>query len=174
MRKNHFSSLFCAAMATVVFIGMLTGCSTKKHSENYAKIDGSDTVEYNTNDSTDPQNYTTYVNKEINLVLNILETHVATGDHIIIGKAIINDEIKAVTADLDMVAEAIESVETLKPPTDYEDDRDTILQKLVNAQSSLSEYRSALSDNSDDLQSAVDLMESDYISLSGSFNLPWE
>ena len=73
-----------------------------------------------------------------------------------------------------MVAEAIESVETLKPPTDYEDDRDTILQKLVNAQSSLSEYHSALSDNSDDLQSAVDLMESDYISLSGSFNLPWE
>lgn len=170
MRKVYKLFLFTGALA--LLLGCTTACSSSD--DNYQKIDD-DTVQYSTDDAIDPANYTTYVNKELDLVMNILSTHVSVGDNIIKGKYSADDEAESVKADLDMVNEAIASVESLHPPTDYEDDRDAILAKMVNAKGALQAYYDILtSDSLDTLQDSVDLMESEYISLSGSFNLPWE
>jgi hypothetical protein len=153
----------------------LTACSPAP-TDNYKKVDNSgNVVEYSTQDSIDPTNYTIYVNKELDLVMNILSTHISMGDNIIKGKYFAADELANVKSDLDMVAEAISSVEVLNPPTDYEDDRAAILRKMVNAQDTLNAYCEVLeSGDLTNLQDCVDLMESEYISLSGSFNVQWE
>lgn len=160
----------------VLLVGTLlcsTSCSTPE--TNYQTLDPDDSVTFNTEDSLDPLNYTTYVNKEIDLVLNILSSHMSAGDNIVKGKYPAEDEIAALEADLDLVDEAITSVETFNPPLDYDDDRDAILAKMANAQSSLTEYYDTLKEgDTDGIISCVDLLESDYIALSGAFNLPWE
>lgn len=176
MQKStlHRANLLCVICTTAILFSLLSSCSNQP-SDNYTKIDDDNVVQYTTDDAIDPQNYTTYVNKELNLVLNILSSHVTMGDSLIKEKGVISDELASVKSDLDMVAEAIESVETLHPPKDYEDDRDTILQKMVNAKASLEAYRDMLeSDDISGLQDLVDLMSTDYNSLSGSFNMPWE
>lgn len=161
----------CAAILCVSCVATMTACTS---SNNYAKVD-SDSAEYTTQNPVDPLNYTTYVNKEITLIMNILTTHIAVGDKIAKGSYIVADELTNLKADLDMVAEAVESVETLNPPTDYEDDRDSILRKMVNAQSSLQAYYDALDSGATlNLEDYLDLMEADYVALSSAFNLVWE
>lgn len=166
-----FKRKLCAAILCVSCAASMTACTS---SSNYAKVDDN-SVEYSTQTSLDPLNYTTYVNKEITLIMNILTTHIAVGDKIAKGSYIVADELTNLEADLDMVAEAVASVEVLNPPTDYEDDRESILRKMVNAQSSLQAYYDALdSDATANLQDYLDLMEVDYVALSGAFNLTWE
>lgn len=156
----------------VCILSTLCSCGGQ---ERRAEITDEGIVLYNTDDAPDANNYTAYVNKELTLVMNILRTHMTTAENIINGKALAADESKNLTGDVDLVEEAVKSVETMNPPLDYEDDREAILTKLTNALDTLTSYQEALDDGeSDSLQAFIDLMESDYSALSGSFNILWE
>lgn len=173
MLKTQTRPIACLLIIGALCLSILPGCHSEK--EVHYTVVPDDTTVYFTEDSVDAYNYTMYVNKEITLVANILETHMAIGDSIQKGKYLAEDEIDSVRSDLDMVAEAIASVETLNPPRDYEDDRSAILSRMANAESSLSAYLEALEDSDTSaVGSAVDLMEGDYIALTGAFNLMWE
>lgn len=173
IKKNRVK-LLCLVLATTSSFLLLSAC-TKQPNDNYAKIDSDDVVQYTTDDALDPQNYTTYVNKELNLMMNLISSHVTSGDSLIKGNGVLADELASVKHSLDLAAEAITSVETLHPPKEYEDDRDTILQKMVNAKATMEAYRDTLeAEDTDSLRSIVDTLSSDYASLSGSFNMPWE
>lgn len=168
MRKKAFA----AGLMAVCILSTLCSCGGQ---ERRAEITDEGIVLYNTDDAPDANNYTAYVNKELTLVMNILRTHMTTAENIINGKALAADESKNLTGDIDLVEEAVESVETMNPPLDYEDDREAILTKLANALDTLTSYQEALDDGeSDSLQNFIDLMESDYSALSGSFNILWE
>lgn len=169
MRVRHILALF---VLSALACGLLTGCAESAKQKTDVTDEG--IVIYDTDTATDSMNYTNYANKEIDLVMNILSTHIANADNVNKGKYIAFDELSAVIADRDKVAEAIDSVEGLNPPNQYEDDRDTILERLTNADGTLEAYQEALEDGETDLQDYIDLMEGDYVALSGAFNLPWE
>lgn len=186
--RNHMRNLLCfffvicvrsLILSLIVFcvlgcFGLLSGCAPVADG-SYQKADQDTSVEYSTEYAQDVYNYTLNVNRELDLILNKLSTHTAIGNQIIRGKYIAEDEASTVEHDLDMVAEAIESVEFLNPPVGYEDDRDTILTQMVNAQSSLQAYLNILqSGDTSGLQDAVDMMEGDFVTITSAFNLPWE
>lgn len=151
----------------------LSGCTQKPKAE--ALITDNGIVIYNTDDSTDAMNYVTYVNKEMDLVMNILSSHMANGNSISKGDYIIADEIDAVSESLVLVAEAIESVNTLNPPEVYENDRLAILRRMKNAENTLEAYKEVLeAGKTTSIGEYVKLMEGDYVSLSGYFNVFWE
>lgn len=151
----------------------LFGCTQKPKAE--ALITDSGVVIYNTDDSTDAMNYVTYVNKELDLVMNILSSHMANGNSIAKGDYIVEDEIDAVTESLVLIDEAIESVDTLNPPEGYGNDRLAILRRMKNAENTLEAYKEALeSGKTSSIGDYVKLMEGDYVSLSGYFNVFWE
>lgn len=160
---------------SLVFFALLafaSGCGASTDQKTAVTDEG--IVIYDTDGPTDSMNYTNYMNKEINLVMNILSTHIANADNLAKGKYILEDELSAVIADRDKVAEAIDSIEGLNPPSQYEDDRTVTLERLVNADNTLEAYQTALEDGETDLQDYIDLMEGDYVTLSSAFNLPWE
>ena len=153
------------------FALLLAGCSTEPERE----ITEEGIVFYDTNQSLDPLNYTLYVNKETTLVLNLLEGHMANARSVLRSKYPRQDELDNVIESLDMIAEAIKSVESFNPPKEYEDDRDAILRRMGNAQNTLESYKDALESNDDThIESYIDVMSGDFTSLKSIFNNPWE
>lgn len=164
-----------AALACILILSSMPGCANQNN-ENYAKVQDDGTIEYNTNDAVDPMNYTLYVNKELTAITNILSSHIANGDNVVKGKYLASGEAKTLEENLDMVQEAIDSVDTLRPPTDYEDDREAILTAMLTAQDSLTRYKDALNgEGSLSIEECVDLMEGDYITLTSKMHATyWE
>jgi len=162
-------------LACIFAVGTLPACSNQ-NSDNYAKVQEDGTVEYDTSAAVDPMNYTMYANKEITMITNILSSHIANGDNVVKGKYLASDELRTLEGNLDMVQEAIDSVDTMHPPADYEDDREAILAAMLNAQDSLTRYQDALNgEGSLSIEKCVDLMEGDYITLTSKMQAAyWE
>lgn len=157
-------SVFACGLA-VAALALLSGCADEP---NYAKVEDDGTITYSTDDAVDPMNYTLYVNKELTLVSNILSTHIINGNNIIKEDYPASDALTSLKDDLDLVEEAIASVETMHPPEEYVDDREAILTAMVTAQDSLLRYRDTLSgDNTLTLEDCVNLMEGDYTNITG-------
>ena len=156
---------------TVLPLIVLGGCATPA---TPAPADNG-AVTYRTDTSTDAMNYTTYVNKELDLVMNILSSHIANGRQVAKGEYIAEDEIDAAAESLVYIADAIDSVDLLNPPAEYEDSRLAILRRMNNAADTVGAYRAALEEGrTEDIDEYVKLMEGDYIALSGVFNVMWE
>jgi hypothetical protein len=119
--------------------------------------------------------YTLSVNKEITLVLNLLETHMSNGRNVINGEYPVTDERDNVRHDIVMVKDAVNSVNVTYPAKQYADDREDILRRMVNAQSSLEAYEKCLTEGDmDGLGRIIDVMKSDFTALKGLFNNHWE
>lgn len=162
-------------LTCTLILSSLPGCANQ-NSDNYVKVQDDGTIEYDTNDAVDPMNYTLYVNKELTVITNILSSHIANGDNVVKGKYLASDEAKTLESNLDMVQESIDSIDTLHPPTDYEDDREAILTAMLTAQDSLTRYKDALNgEGSLSIEECVDLMEGDYITLTSKMQAAyWE
>lgn len=171
MRSKSFQRATALLILTLIPLSLAAGCSKPAKTPELT-ADGF--VVYDTENSTDANNYTVYTNKEIILVMNILSAHMSNADNLNKDKYILDDELNAVIKDRDKVAEAIASVEGLNPPNDYEDDREAILERMVNADSTLEAYQDALENEETDFQDYIDLMEGDFTSLSALCDLPWE
>ena len=131
-------------------------------------------VQYNAN-PVDALNYSLYTNKEITMVLNALESHTANALLVQKGSYPVADEIANLQTSLDMVGEAIESVELLAPPKDYDDERTDILRRMVNAQDTLKAYKTCLEKNElENIPRYIDMMSGDFASLKALFNNLWE
>lgn len=158
--------------ASFIFCFFLTSCGDSIDSKTDITSDG--IVIYDTDTATDSLNYTNYVNKELGLVINILSSHITQADNLDKGKYIVKDEITALESDLDRVSEAIDSVEGLNPPNEYEDDREDILTRMVNAENTLKNYLEALNNPDINYDDYISLMEGDVAALTAVYNLPWE
>lgn len=164
----------CMILA-LAMVFTLCACTSKNQTHQYAMVEEDNTVTYNTDESTDSLNYTLYVNKEIAMVLNFLEGHMANALYVKDGKYPIEDEIDNVYESLDMIAEAINSVEVLNPPNKYEDDRSAILRRMANIQNTLTDYKADLeAADLSDIEAFVDIMSGDFASLKSYYNNQWE
>ena|GEM_PF-5376439 len=130
---------------------------------------------YNTQASLSAMEYTISANKEIGLVLNLLEEHMTNGKNVLKNRYPVTDEIDNLNHTLIMVKEAIDSIDRLLPPDSYEDDRLDTLRRMENARETLESYAIALESSvPEELSVAIDLMGGDFAALKGSFNIQWE
>ena len=157
---------------TIVAISILlsliiVGCTGQIKSEN--------TGRYSTQYPLTALEYTIMTNKEIALVMNLLETHMSNGRNVVRSRYPIEDEIKNVEHSIIMVGEAIKSIDILYPARTYEDDRLEILRRMENALNSLENYKEALEGrDADMIQGLIHVMQGDFTALKGMFNIMWE
>lgn len=144
---------------------LLSGC-TSGH-EQIPMDDG-----YSTDTATDALNYTTYVDKELGLVMNLLATHLGNSRSALDAADLLANEIQNVSESLLLISEAIDSVDTLRPPDGYKDLRESALRRLEEAEEAIKVYQSAL-DTADEtaVDVAVTKMESAYVALTGAFTV---
>lgn len=117
----------------------------------------------------DPLNYTTYVNKEITLVLNNLESCMANAT--LVNEANVDDELTNIDQSLVLIQEAIESVKGFTPPNEYGNDHLMVVQRMQDCYDSLYQYRSYLSTkNFTYIDDYVDDMQMKFSSLKAMFN----
>lgn len=171
-KVSKMTALCCGVM--VAALPLFSGCTASE--PHYTQVADDGSIEYATDDATDAMNYTLYVNKELTLVSNVLSTHIINGTNVISEQYPTSDALISLNDDLDLVEEAIASVETLHPPEAYIDDREAILTAMVTAQDSLLRYQKALNgDESLSVEDCVHLMEGDYTNVTGKMQATyWE
>jgi hypothetical protein len=129
---------------------------------------------FSTKDALTAQEYTLAVNKEITLVLNLAESHMANGLKVIKGEYPAADEEANASHSIELVSEAIASVDALQPANGYETDHEDVLRKMGNLLGSLETYLGYLENGYiDDIGAVVEILEGDFIALKSSFNNPW-
>ena len=154
----------------VLFCMVLPGCVIPNTQQP-----GESAPQYNTQFPLTALEYTIITNKEIALVMNILETHMSNGRNVIRSRYPIEDEIKNAEHSLIMTGEAIKTIDTLYPAITYEDDRLEILRRMENALNSLENYKTALEGRDMEMTyGLIDVMQGDFVSLKGMFNIVWE
>lgn len=155
----------------VIAIFVLATCLLSGCVQNKAQLTDSGFVIYNTENAVDANNYTIYVNKEINLVLNTLEGHLAISKKILTNTYPVEDEVANLTESIAVIRGAYQSVELMNPPKEYEDNRMAVLRRMNNAINSLENYQEALKDNSAFLSDYLDVIEGDYAALKNVFDI---
>jgi len=127
---------------------------------------------YTTDTATDALNYTTYVDKELGLVMNLLATHLGNSRSALDAAELLANEIRNVSESLLLISEAIDSVDALRPPDGYEDLCEAALRRMKEAEDAVEGYQSALDlADSDAVEAAVTRMESAYVALTGAFTV---
>ena len=117
----------------------------------------------------DPLNYTTYVNKEITLVLNNMETCMANAT--LVNEGNIENELRNVNQALVLIQESIDSVAAFTPPNEYGNDHLMVIQRMQDCYNSLIQYRTYLeTGNLNHIDDYVDDMQMKFTSLKAMFN----
>lgn len=165
IKKNK---IIVICLLTVFLFSTLFACSLPEK-----RTDG-----FSTDSAYSASQYTMFVNKEITTVTNHLVTQMALGDKVINGSDYpVEDALKSAENSVKVLNECIENVNTMIPPTQYAEDRISVLEALESAKSTLETYCDALKQNPIDTKKIKDLigiMEADYIHLTSLSNIYWE
>ena len=160
MRIRHIT-----AAAAVLLLAAAAGCG----------LTGGQVGRYATQMPLTASEYTIMVNKEIALVMNLLETHMSNGRNVIRGRYPASDEAGNAEHSIVMTQEAISSVDSLYPAKGYEDDRLDTLRRMENALNSLENYLETLEHGDYEiLDGLISIMQGDYVALKGMFSITWE
>ena len=163
MRK---AMLIAAALA--MLFG-LTGCQ-KESEPHYYEIEESVDA-FSPSSPTDTLNYSLYINREMNTVLNLLEGHMARGRNVVKGSYEIEDELDNVDESLTTITEVMASVEALLPPKGYEDKEDSVSHKLISIKDLLYSYQDVLTEQDmEGIQNCVDMMWGQFADLQSQYS----
>lgn len=163
MRK---AMLIAAALA--MLFGM-AGCQKESEPHYYEIEEGVDA--FGPSSLTDTLNYSLYINREMNAVLNLLEGHMARGRDVVKGSYDVEDELVNVDESLTAITEVMASVEALLPPNGYEDKEDSISHKLISIKDLLYSYQDVLTEQDmEGIQNCVDMMGGQFADLKSRYS----
>lgn len=131
-------------------------------------------VTYDTDVAYSPQMYTSYINKQIEPVTNALVSQMGLADKVCEYEYPVEDAIKSGKSAIELIDKSIKGVDNVLPPAQYMSLREDTLQALVNAKDTIETYVKELEQpnvNSARIKSCRDLMEGDFITLTGLFNV---
>lgn len=131
-------------------------------------------IVYDTDTAYSPQMYTSYINKQIEPVTNVLVSQMGLADKVCDSEYPVQDAITSAKTAIETIETSIKGVDNMFPPVKYTSLRDDVLQALVNAKDTVETYLNELEQpyvNSAKIKSCRDLMEGDFITLTGLFNV---
>lgn len=152
-------------------------CSCKS-----STIDDPDVPElkYDTQYPQTEAEYNLAVNNNILTFLNCLETHISSGRNLVNGKYVVANEITAAKNSLATMEDIYAKMERVYPPSSMSSKHASVLLQMQEAINSLSVYIEYL-EKSDgtisdptlksDIEATISIMQSEYTSLTGVFNL---
>ena len=117
----------------------------------------------------DSLNYSIYVNREITLVLNCVETHM--GNATLLTESNTQSEVDRVQESLNSISEAILSVQLLKAPDGYNTEQKTTIERMQACYNALTAYYNHLCDsNITNYEDDIVELEMQYSSLKAMFH----
>lgn len=171
---NKFKRIF--ALLLVAILGITSLCACTPIEEN---IDTPD-LKYDTLHPQTRVEYNQAMNTHMMSYFNYLETHIASGQNLLNGTYVVENEIKAAKNSLASMEATYEKVTRIYPPSDMASTHASILLQMKEAINSMSVYIEYL-EKSDgtlsdptlraDIQATLDIMEAEYTSLTGVFNI---
>ena len=140
---------------------------------------GSETADhtYNMNSALDAGQYCNFINKQINAVINQLSSNMLMGNSVARGDCSINDAIATAKQSISIIESALNEVDIMIPPNQYQDTRAHTLQLMKKSKSDIQVYIDELSKSSPDKEKIYKLcseMNSDFTALSSEFNVYYE
>ena len=159
--------LFAFTAAAVV---SLCGCT------NYGSQPNGTTV-YTAQFPYSAQEYMSFLNKEIEPVTNQLTTHMLLAQNVADGTYPASEALASAQDSLRIIQESRDNVDTMQPAYEYDEERISVLRVLDNAEATMTSYIEELQKdqpNANQLRAYSDIMRSDYLTLTGLFNVYWE
>ena len=162
---------------TLVALLMVTGfCACTPVEEN---IDTPE-LKYDTLYPQTKAEYNQAMNSHMVSYFNYLETHISSGQNLLNGTYVVENEIKAAKNSLASMEDTYQRVSRIYPPTDMASTHASILLQMKEAINSMSVYIEYL-EKSDgtlsdptlraDVEATINIMKSEYTSLTGVFNI---
>lgn len=133
-----------------------------------------DNMYYASDIAANPQQYTMFVNKEIEPVTNHLVTQMGLADKVAAGEYPAADALTSVQNAIKAIAASIDQVDKALPPANYADLRTNVLQAMVNAKDTLEAFEGELLQptlSKENIERLRNVMEGDFIVLTGLFNV---
>ena len=113
--------------------------------------------------------------------LNYLETHIASGNNVLNGTALVANEITAAKNSLQQMETSYEKMQKIYPPSDMASTHASILLQMKEAINSMSVYIEYLEKSTDgtvsdptlraDIEATIAIMQTEFTSLKGVFNI---
>lgn len=164
------------AILLIVIIGIcgLSACAPVEE-----QIDTPD-LKYDTQYPQTKAEYNQAMNTHMISYFNYLETHISSGENLLNGKYVVANEITAAKNSLKNMEETYAKVSRIYPPSDMSSTHASILLQMQEAINSITVYieyleksEGVLNDPTlrSDIQATIDIMKSEYTSLSGVFNI---
>lgn len=133
-------------------------------------------------DTQYPQTKTEYnlaINSHMMTYLNYLETHIASGNDVLSGKALIANEITAAKNSLNQMEISYAKMQKIYPPADMASMHASTLLQMKEAVNSMSVYIEYLEKSTDgtvsdptlraDIEATIAIMQTEFTSLKGVF-----
>jgi hypothetical protein len=162
---------FAIFFITVLSVLFLSGCAPQGNapSRDNPRTAGET---YDTQFPLSAMEYQLLLDKEIGLVLHEASMHIANARNVEAGVYPVSDEIANLDHTLNLTDEAIVSITNAYPAKTYEDDRLDTLRLLENVKETFLAYKKTLLGESDyEIEDIRKLLKSDFVALSGRFNV---
>ena len=167
---NRKRAVILSCMLTICCILLLCGCSVKELAEKNMSAEG---VTYSARYAQSPHQYTNFLNKEIEAVTNQLSTQMLLAESVEKGNYNIEEAVLSAEDSIQIIQECIDNVDTMRPPVDYEENRESVLRLMENGKNTVEDYRDALL-NGDSPEGYAKKMQADFIAITAEFNAAWE
>lgn len=123
------------------------------------------------------QEYMSFLNKEIVPVTNQLTTHMILAQNVAQGTYPASEALASAQSGLRIIQEVRDNIDIMQPAYEYDEERLDTLRILDNIEATFSSYIEELGKAQPDgnlLNSYSEIMQSDYLTLTGMFNIYWQ
>lgn len=165
MKKKYFIMIAVALISTI----LLSSCGNSGSSDN--KVTYSAQLPYSA------QEYSLYLNKEIEPITNQLVTQMMMARNVADGECNAEDAIASAKASLATVEECYASVDVMQPAKDYTELRLNALQTIDRVSATLKTYIAEMEKETPDMEAIRSLaknMQTEYADLTALFNSNWK
>lgn len=124
-----------------------------------------------------PSSYTSYIDKELEPVTNQLTSIILNAKNVSSGFYPASDALENSDYSLNIIRECIDGIDVMRPPVEYEENRENVLRLLKNVENSIITYQDILKTEPVDtssLESIIEILKADFFALTSEFNVYWE
>lgn len=164
--KKIAQFIICSTAALFLF----TGCSS------YGSIQ-EDETRYSAQFAYSANDYQMYINREIEPITNILSSNMLLARNVVNGEYPVEDALNSAKEGLRVIQECKSAIDVMQPPDVYSENRLEVLRTVGNAEKTMEAYIAELEKSeldSNRILALADVMKSDFIALTGQFQVIWK
>lgn len=163
-----------AIALTTSLLFSLSGCGDNATT---SKGNNAEMTTYNMSAALDAPQYSSFINKQIDAVMNQLSSMMAIGKEVAGGDYLAESAISTAKQSISIIESAMKEVDIMIPPKQYEDTRTNTLKLMESSKNNIEKFIKELNEpslNREKIYSLCSAMSGDFTALSSEFNVYYE